>query len=76
MLLADVHDEESLRAMAASARVLLNCVGPFRYWGEPVVRACIGAGTHYLDICGEPGRIPSRPRIRRGFRFRPIRSVE
>lgn len=59
VVIADVDDEESLRSMAASARVLLNCVGPFRYWGEPVVKACIGAGAHYLDICGEPGARPA-----------------
>ena len=58
VLLADVDDEDSLRAMAASARVLLNCVGPFRYWGEAVLRACISARCHYLDICGEPGEAP------------------
>ncbi len=57
MLVADVSDEGSLLAMARSAAVVLNCVGPFRYWGEPVVAACVGAGTHYLDICGEPGTL-------------------
>lgn len=35
--------------------MLINTVGPFRYWGEPVVRACVEAGTDYLDVCGEPG---------------------
>jgi len=55
---ADVSDEASLQAMARSARVVLDCVGPFRYFGEPVVAACVAAGTHYLDICGEPGVQP------------------
>ena len=58
VLVADVSDEASLLAMARSARVVLNCVGPFRYWGEPVVAACVAAGAHYLDICGEPGEGP------------------
>ena len=57
VLVADVSDEASLLAMARSAALLLNCVGPFRYWGEPVVAACVTAGTHYLDICGEPGTL-------------------
>jgi saccharopine dehydrogenase-like NADP-dependent oxidoreductase len=35
--------------------MVLNCVGPFRFYGEPVARACAEAGTDYLDICGEPG---------------------
>ncbi|PSC70768.1 saccharopine dehydrogenase-like oxidoreductase [Micractinium conductrix] len=54
LVVADVADPESLAAMARSARVLINTVGPFRYWGEPVVKACVDAGTDYLDICGEP----------------------
>ncbi|CAA6657453.1 unnamed protein product [Spirodela intermedia] len=33
---------------------MLNCVGPFRLYGEPVVAACVEAGTDYLDISGEP----------------------
>lgn len=36
-------------------RLLLNCVGPFRHWGEAVFAACAAAGTDYLDIAGEPG---------------------
>lgn len=40
--------------MAQSARVVISTVGPFRHFGEPVVRACVQAGTDYLDVCGEP----------------------
>lgn len=54
VVLADVADEASLLAMAQSTRVLINTVGPFRYWGAPVVKACVQAGTDYLDVCGEP----------------------
>ena len=54
ILLADVGDAASLAAMARSSRLLLNCVGPFRLFGEPVVAACVGEGCHYLDITGEP----------------------
>ena len=54
VLVADVADEASLRAMAASTRVLATTVGPFDEYGEPVVRACAEAGTDYLDITGEP----------------------
>jgi short subunit dehydrogenase-like uncharacterized protein len=28
--------------------------GPYRFLGEPVVAACISAGSHYMDITGEP----------------------
>ncbi len=32
---------------------MLACVGPYRLYGEPVVRACVEAGTDYLDVSGE-----------------------
>lgn len=32
--------------------MLLNCVGPYRDYGEPVVKACIEAHTDYIDLCG------------------------
>ena len=51
---ADVADPASLLAICRRTRLLLNCVGPFRLYGDPVVAACIEAGTDYLDICGEP----------------------
>jgi short subunit dehydrogenase-like uncharacterized protein len=54
LLLADVGDAASLAALARSSFLLLNCVGPFRLFGEPVVAACVGGGCHYLDITGEP----------------------
>jgi short subunit dehydrogenase-like uncharacterized protein len=40
--------------MASSTRVLIDCVGPFVWWGEPVVKTCIKNNTHYIDINGEP----------------------
>ena len=33
---------------------MLNVVGPYRLYGEPVVRACAECGTDYLDVSGEP----------------------
>ncbi|MBZ0122162.1 MAG: saccharopine dehydrogenase NADP-binding domain-containing protein [Sandaracinaceae bacterium] len=53
-LSADVAHEASLRAMAEQARVVLTTVGPFDDYGEPLVRACVEAGTDYADITGEP----------------------
>ncbi len=40
--------------MASRARVVLNCVGPYRFFGEQVVRACLAGGAHHVDISGEP----------------------
>lgn len=51
---AAVEDPASLRRMAASARVLLTTVGPYVRYGGPVVEAAVAAGTHYLDLTGEP----------------------
>jgi len=54
ILIANVNDPSSLQAMASQAQVIINCVGPFRFYGQPVVAACISQKTSYLDICGEP----------------------
>lgn len=51
---ADIGDAESMRALAASTRVLATTVGPYVRYGEPVVAACALSGTHYLDLTGEP----------------------
>lgn len=52
-VVADVDDPASLAEMAARARVVLNLVGPYTRYGEPVIRACVEAGAHYADLTGE-----------------------
>ncbi|XP_077591633.1 saccharopine dehydrogenase b isoform X1 [Stigmatopora nigra] len=54
IIVADVSNKESLAIMCQKALVILNCVGPYRFYGEPVVAACVENGAHYIDICGEP----------------------
>ena len=54
VIVADSSDPASLLRMAKATRVLINAVGPFRFHGRAVVQACVDAGTHYLDISGEP----------------------
>jgi short subunit dehydrogenase-like uncharacterized protein len=34
-------------------RLVLNCAGPFSQTADPMMRACIAAKAHYLDITGE-----------------------
>ena len=51
---ADVEDPSSLSEMASKARVVLNCVGPYRFYGEAVVKACVDNGASHVDISGEP----------------------
>jgi short subunit dehydrogenase-like uncharacterized protein len=54
LLVADVSDADSLRAVAESARVVATTVGPYLEYGEPLVAACAEAGTDYVDLTGEP----------------------
>nr|GME08998.1 probable mitochondrial saccharopine dehydrogenase-like oxidoreductase At5g39410 [Ipomoea batatas] len=53
ILTADTTDPISLCRVASQAKIILNCVGPFHLYGEPVVAACVDAGCDYLDITGE-----------------------
>lgn len=54
IIIADVTNEESLKGMAERAKIIVNCCGPYRLYGEPVVKACINAGTNHVDVSGEP----------------------
>lgn len=40
--------------MCEKTKLLINVVGPYRYYGENVIRSCIKSSTHYVDITGEP----------------------
>lgn len=53
ILQAGVDDFASLQKMCAKCKVLINCVGPFGLYGEPVIKACVNAGIHYIDTTGE-----------------------
>lgn len=53
IIVADVSDDASLRAMAKQTKVVANCVGPYRLWGEQVVKVCVEEGTHHVDVSGE-----------------------
>jgi len=54
VIVCDCGDSSSLLQMAKQAKVVLNCVGPYRFYGEAVVEACVESGTHHVDISGEP----------------------
>ncbi|XP_050456275.1 saccharopine dehydrogenase-like oxidoreductase [Cataglyphis hispanica] len=54
IIVADIKDEESLTKMTQQAKVIINCCGPYRFYGEPVVKACIATHTHHVDVSGEP----------------------
>jgi short subunit dehydrogenase-like uncharacterized protein len=50
---ADAREPLTLSGLMENARVLVNCVGPFSRYGEPVVNAAVECGVHYLDTTGE-----------------------
>ncbi|MFH4977961.1 hypothetical protein AB6A40_004670 [Gnathostoma spinigerum] len=54
IIVADSGDEHSLRNMARQAKVIINTVGPYRLYGESVVKAAVEEGAHHVDISGEP----------------------
>ncbi len=53
-LIADTGDQKSMRALAASTKVVITTVGPYIEYGEPLVEACAAEGTAYVDLTGEP----------------------
>lgn len=54
LIVADSEDAASMAALARSARVVITTVGPYQLYGEPLLAACVEAGTDYADLCGEP----------------------
>lgn len=48
-----LDDSRGLRSAFADCSAVIDCAGPFLRYGEPVVRAAIDAGAHYLDTTGE-----------------------
>jgi short subunit dehydrogenase-like uncharacterized protein len=54
LITANADDPEALLAMAARAQCVITTVGPYQLYGEPLLAACVTAGTAYVDLCGEP----------------------
>ena len=50
---ADALHPETLAALVEGAHVVISTAGPFSLYGEPVVRAALAAGAHFLDTTGE-----------------------
>ena len=48
-----LDDTDALSKAAASVSVVYHAAGPFIHTAEPMMRACLTAGAHYLDITGE-----------------------
>lgn len=54
IMLADIDDPVSLKAMVRRGKAVLTTVGPYQLHGSALVAACAQEGTDYLDLCGEP----------------------
>ncbi|KAF2106923.1 Saccharopine dehydrogenase-domain-containing protein [Lophiotrema nucula] len=48
----ELHKDQ-LAILARKTRLLITTVGPYMFYGEPVLAACAEHGTHYLDCTGE-----------------------
>ena len=53
IVIADAADEDSLRSLCKSTRVVISTVGPYALYGEPLVKICVALGTDYCDLTGE-----------------------
>lgn len=49
----DLADHDRLEQLLSKAPVVLHAAGPFIKTAKPMIEACLGTGTHYLDITGE-----------------------
>lgn len=48
-----LDDIDTIASHLSKFPVVLNCAGPFSRTAKQMVKACLQAGTHYLDITGE-----------------------
>jgi saccharopine dehydrogenase (NAD+, L-lysine-forming) len=49
----DAESPESIKNVIAGSTVVLNCVGPFYKYGPVILKAVIGAGINYVDVCDD-----------------------
>ncbi len=49
----DVNDTPALLAALKEVKVVMNAAGPFQFTARQMIDACLGTGTHYLDINGD-----------------------
>ena len=54
LIVADASDPASLKAMAGQTKSVISTVGPYQFYGNELLAACVASGTDYFDLCGEP----------------------
>jgi short subunit dehydrogenase-like uncharacterized protein len=50
-----LSDASAIDTALSDVSVVLNCAGPFKRTAEPLMKAAIRTGTHYLDVAAELG---------------------
>ncbi|CAI5739579.1 unnamed protein product [Hyaloperonospora brassicae] len=53
VVVADSSNEESLVQMVQQTKVVVSLVGPYKLYGELLIKACAENGVHYCDLTGE-----------------------
>jgi short subunit dehydrogenase-like uncharacterized protein len=54
LIAADASDPASLKAMIAQTKAVISTVGPYQFYGNELLAACVASGIDYVDLCGEP----------------------
>lgn len=54
LIVADAGDPASLKAMVEQTKSVISTVGPYQFYGNELLAACVESGTDYFDLCGEP----------------------
>ena len=54
-IVVDSNDQNSIDEMVSQTKCVLTTVGPYKLYGEKIIKTCISTGTDYVDLCGEPG---------------------
>jgi len=54
LIVADASDPASLKTMVDQTKSVISTVGPYQFYGNELLAACVESGTDYFDLCGEP----------------------
>jgi short subunit dehydrogenase-like uncharacterized protein len=54
LIVADASDPASLKAMVGQTKCVISTVGPYQFYGNELIAACVASGGDYFDLCGEP----------------------
>ncbi len=67
-----LDDHDATEQNLAGVRLVLNSAGPFGTTTAPLIRACLAAGVHYLDVSGEVAPLDLASRLDAAARARGI----